>query len=50
MRDPGREQALIDKLNTTNRDRCPNSGWPSCTGCLLEICTSEAARLADQPG
>ena len=50
MRDPAREQTLIDKLNTTNTGPLSEQRLADLYRLLLEICTSEAARLADQPG
>jgi chorismate mutase len=50
MRDPAREQTLIDKLNTTNNGPLSEQRLADLYRLLLEICTSEAARLADQPG
>jgi chorismate mutase len=50
MRDPAREQTLIEKLNTTNTGPLSEQRLADLYRLLLEICTSEAARLADQPG
>ena len=50
MRDPAREQTLIDNLNTTNTGPLSEQRLGDLDRLLLEICTSEAARLADQPG
>jgi chorismate mutase len=49
MRDPAREQTLIEKLNTTNTGPLSEQRLADLYRLLLEICTSEAARLADQP-
>ena len=50
MRDPAREQTLIEKLNTTNTGPLSEQRLADLYRLLLEICTSEAARLANQPG
>jgi chorismate mutase len=49
MRDPAREQALIDTLTTDNPGPISAQRLSQLYGLLLEICTSEAARLADEP-
>ena len=49
MRDPAREQTLIEKLNTTNTGPLSEQRLADLYRLLLEICTSEAARLAGQP-
>jgi chorismate mutase len=49
MRDPAREQMLIEKLNTTNTGPLSEQRLADLYRLMLEICTSEAARLADQP-
>ena len=49
MRDPARERALIDTLSENNPGPISAQRLAELYGLLLEICTSEAARLADEP-
>src|SRR5919109_5306287 len=49
MRDPARERALIDTLTSNNPGPISAQRLAQLYGLLLEICTSEAARLADDP-
>jgi chorismate mutase len=49
MRDPAREHALIDRLTENNPGPISAQRLAQLYGLLLEICTSEAARLADEP-
>ena len=49
MRDPGREQALIASLSTSNAGPISEQRLAELYRLLLEICTGEAARLAGQP-
>ena len=50
MRDPAREQTLIDQLNATNTGPLSERRLADLYRLLLEICTSEAAERADQSG
>jgi chorismate mutase/prephenate dehydratase len=49
MRDPSRERALIDSLTASNPGPLSAQRLAQLYALLLEICTSEAARLADDP-
>jgi len=49
MRDPARERALIDTLSENNPGPISAQRLAELYGLLLDICTSEAARLADEP-
>jgi len=49
MHDPARERALIDTLTADNPGPISAQRLAELYGLLLEICTSEAARLADEP-
>jgi chorismate mutase / prephenate dehydratase len=50
MRDLGREEQLISRLNASNPGPISEQRLAELYRLLLEICTSEAARLAGQPG
>jgi len=50
MRDPAREEQLISTLNASNPGPISEQRLAELYRLLLEICTSEAARLANQPG
>src|SRR5690242_7259564 len=49
LHDPAREQTLIEKLNPTDAGPLSEQRLADLYRLLLEICTSEAARLADRP-
>jgi chorismate mutase len=50
MRDPSREQALMDTLNAANGGPISEQRLAELYRLMLDICTGEAARLAGQPG